>query len=232
MRYLKHIVANLLYDLYSIKCRRVRNLIEKMVASLEGGQHLSVTLRRIFKDYHQIEIGMYTYGGCFNWHTVRGNTRIGRYCSIADGVYILNANHPLRFRSTYPFYIIHGLEHVEKRLIVRGSKDIGNDVWIGQNAIILPSVKRIGDGAVIGAGSRVTKDVPDFAIVAGNPARVIRYRFDNKTIDRLKEEKWWEKNIEELTGHFHDFLIRLDQQTSNQYVDSLGSVDTAIPTDE
>ena len=232
MRYLKHFVANLLYHLYFIRCRRVRDLIEKTVASLEGGQPLSVTLRRIFKDYHQIEIGMYTYGGCFNRHTVRGNIKIGRYCSIADGVYILNANHPLRFRSTYPFYILRGLEHVEKKLIVRRNKDIGNDVWIGQNAIILPAVKRIGDGAVIGAGSVVTQDVPDFAIVAGNPARVIRYRFDEKTIDRLKEEKWWEKDIDELTGHFNDFLIRLDQQIPNQCFERLGSTDTATPMGE
>jgi hypothetical protein len=74
--------------------------------------------------------------------------------------------------------------------------------------------------------------VPDFAIVAGNPARVIRYRFDEKTIDRLKEEKWWEKDIDELTGHFNDFLIRLDQQIPNQCFERLGSTDTATPMGE
>jgi virginiamycin A acetyltransferase len=83
---------------------------------------------------------------------------------------------------------------------------IGNDVWFGYAAIILPSVVRIGDGAVIGAGSVVTKDVPDFAVVAGNPARIIRYRFSSQTIARLKEERWWDKSAEELESSIETFM--------------------------
>lgn len=88
---------------------------------------------------------------------------------------------------------------------------IGHDVWIGQNAIILPTVKRIGDGAVIGAGAVVTKDVPDFAIVLGNPANVVKYRFSGETIDRIKRQAWWNKDMEELKGDFEKFTQPIEE---------------------
>ena len=78
--------------------------------------------------------------------------------------------------------------------LVNGILNIGSDVWIGANAIITPSCKKIGNGSVIGAGSIVTKDVPDYAIVAGNPAKIIRYRFDATKISTMLTEKWWLKN--------------------------------------
>jgi acetyltransferase-like isoleucine patch superfamily enzyme len=83
--------------------------------------------------------------------------------------------------------------------------EIGNDVWIGQSAIILRQVSKIGDGAVIGAGAVVTKDVPDYAIVAGSPAKVIRYRFSQENIQKLKKEQWWNKSIEELKESINEF---------------------------
>lgn len=73
-----------------------------------------------------------------------------------------------------------------------GNLEIGNDVWIGQYAVILPSCKRIGDGAVIGAGSMITKDVPDYAVVAGNPGKIIKYRFEPEIIELLKKIRWWD----------------------------------------
>lgn len=79
-----------------------------------------------------------------------------------------------------------------------GKLTIGNDVWIGQYAVILPSCDYIGDGAVIGAGSIVTKNVPDYAIVAGNPAKVIKYRFSDEQIEQLKEIKWWDWDVDFL----------------------------------
>lgn len=82
---------------------------------------------------------------------------------------------------------------------------IGNDVWIGQNAIILASVTNIGDGAVIGAGTVVTKNVPDFAVVVGNPGRIVKYRFSEQATRKLKQERWWDKDIDDLRVNLDDF---------------------------
>lgn len=85
------------------------------------------------------------------------------------------------------------------------SLSIGHDVWLGHNSIIMPNVKEIGTGAVIGAGAVVNKDVPPYAVVVGNPARVVRYRFEKCIIDDLLKSKWWEKSIEELKPHILEF---------------------------
>ena len=95
-------------------------------------------------------------------------------------------------------------------MIPRTKLVIGNDVWIGHNAIILPSVSNIGDGAVIGAGSVVTKDVPPFAVVAGNPAKIILYRFSEEKIREIMKSPWWGKDINELKNEFDSFLLPLE----------------------
>ena len=82
---------------------------------------------------------------------------------------------------------------------LKGDTVIGNDVWIGQNATIMPGV-HIGDGAIIGANSLVSKDVEPYTIVAGNPIRIIRKRFDDELIDLLERFKWWDKSIEEINN--------------------------------
>lgn len=150
----------------------------------------SETLRVIFSKYHNIEIGKYSYGGCFDLERITAHTKIGRYCSFAAGVCILNRNHPVRFKSTHPYFFNTTLGYVKKELIPMRHIVIGNDVWVGRNALILPSVERIGDGAVIGAGAVVTKDVPDFAVVAGNPAKFMKWRFSEKTRAELKASQW------------------------------------------
>ena len=202
----KKVLTILLYRLYTVKRRRIRNIILALVTRLEGGQMYSQTLRRIFSVYHDIEIGMYSYGGCFNLNNIRAYTRIGRYCSFADGVCIFNANHPIELKSTHPFFYEPSFGYVESEQISRRSIVIGNDVWIGQNAVILASVKKIGHGAVIGAGAVVTKDVPEFAILAGNPARILRYRFSEEIQEEIIESQWWNKDIKELKECFDQFL--------------------------
>jgi acetyltransferase-like isoleucine patch superfamily enzyme len=198
-------IAPLLYQFYAAPRCSVRDMILRIAARLEGGEMMSQTLRRIFKDYHQIEVGLYSYGGCFNAKRIAPFTQIGRYCSFAEGVVVLNANHPLQFKSTHPFFYNPRLGCVREELIERRSITIGNDVWVGCNAIILPAVSRVGDGAVIGAGAIVTRDVPDFAVVAGNPARIIRYRFSEECRRQIKASRWWDKSIEELRENFADF---------------------------
>ena len=91
---------------------------------------------------------------------------------------------------------------------------IGHDVYIGMNVIILPNVTRIGTGAVIAAGSVVIKNVPPFAIVGGNPAKLIRYRFSEETIKKILASKWWEKDIDQLhadSSEFYTFLSPLER---------------------
>ncbi|MCK5149253.1 CatB-related O-acetyltransferase [bacterium] len=161
----------------------------------------------MFKKYHNIEIGKYSYGGCFNLSNIRAFTKVGRYCSFAQNVYIYNTNHPLEKKSVHPFFYNPALGLVEREQVSRRHIEIGNDVWVGQNVIILASVSNIGDGVVIGAGTVVTKDVPDYAVVVGNPGKIIKYRFSESTIRKLKQEQWWQKDITELFANIEDFYI-------------------------
>ena len=206
------VLSGLLYRLYVIKMRRVRDLILRMVAGLEKGEMLSPTLRRIFLGYHDIDVGMYSYGGCFDSLRIGAHTKIGRYCSFAGGVWRFNANHPMSFKSMHPYFYNPYFGQVEHELINRSELVVGNDVWVGQNVLILPRVRRIGDGAVIGAGAVVTKDVPDYAIVAGNPAEVKKYRFSERTIERIKAQQWWNKTIEELKANMEDFVRPVEDE--------------------
>jgi acetyltransferase-like isoleucine patch superfamily enzyme len=197
------IISKILYVAYRV--RNLRCLALSLVKKIEGDEFYSPTLRKIFKDYHNIDIGMYSYG-CFNVSTIGPKTMIGRYCSFAAGVSILHANHPLTHKSLHPFFYNPCFEYVNDLKIIRSPIIIGHDVWIGQNAIITPSVNRIGNGVAIGAGSVVTKDIPDFAVVVGNPARVIKYRFDQETIIQLNHSQWWLKDIKELIKNMDDFI--------------------------
>ena len=127
---------------------------------------------------------------------------IGKFCQIARGVeFIMNdANHQMYAVSTFPFYTLEGWEMDAPSpadMPFKGDTVIGNDVWIGQNAVILPGV-HIGDGAIIGANSVVGSDVSPYTIVAGNPARVLRKRFDDELIELMLQFKWWDLSIAEI----------------------------------
>lgn len=145
-----------------------------------------------------MRVGLYTHGGCFVPWMVDPQTTIGRYCSIAGGVRIVNHNHPLSFKGTSGLFFNPALGLCDRWLVEHNPLEIGNDVWIGANAVVMPEVNRIGDGAVIGAGAVVNRDVPAYAVVLGNPGRVVKYRFPPQAIAKLLEEKWWEKDVDEL----------------------------------
>lgn len=140
---------------------------------------------------------------------------IGKFCSIAKGVeFIMNgANHRMNCVSTYPFYIMGGdwgsaLKPHTDELPLKGDTVVGNDVWIGQNVTILPGV-HIGDGAIIGANSVVSKDIPAYAIAAGNPCRVKKLRFSEEEIKVLEETKWWDWEIEKIEEN-HEIIDSSD----------------------
>ncbi|MDX1924727.1 MAG: CatB-related O-acetyltransferase [Rickettsiaceae bacterium] len=148
---------------------------------------------------------------------------IGKFCQIASDVRFImsGANHAMNGFSTYPFKAFGG-EWAEKDLmnvVNKGDIIVGNDVWIGNSATIMPGVK-IGDGAIIGTNSLVTKDVPAYTIVGGNPAKEIRKRFDYETIQLLHTIKWWDwdvqkitDNLEVITGGKIDELKRIYEES-------------------
>ena len=140
------------------------------------------------------EIGDHTYGKPrVVSRGEKASLKIGKYCSISTHVVIfLGSEHRTDWISTYPFPLLwETAKSISGHPYSKGDVIIGSDVWIGYNATILSGVT-IGDGAVIGTGSVVSGDVPPYAIVAGNPAQIIRYRFGDETIQKLLEIKWWD----------------------------------------
>ena len=122
---------------------------------------------------------------------------VGRYVSVGPGVHAFLRNHPLDRLSMHPFFYNSQLKYVPVDNIEDGHLEIGHDAWIGANVIVTPKCFRIGIGAVIAAGSIVTKDVPDFAVVAGNPAKILYFRFEQQVMDEILEGKWWENSVDE-----------------------------------
>lgn len=143
-------------------------------------------------------LGRYTYLGD-NCTIIR--TEIGAFCSISGGANIGGGGHAMHFASTSPVFNkgrnILNTNFSDSTFEPFKDTFIGNDVWIGARCMIKSGI-RIGTGAVIGMGSVVTKDVPPYAVVAGNPAQVIRFRFDEKTIETLLQSHWWEWSEEKL----------------------------------
>jgi len=136
------------------------------------------------------------------------NTIIGRFCSISDYCNIGLPSHPLSYVSSSPVFL-KGKNNLKINFNEFGFEDckktwIGNDVWIGAN-VMIKSGLTIGDGAVIGAGAVVTHDIPPYEIWAGNPAKLIRKRFDDETIKKLLEIKWWEWSGEKITRNANLF---------------------------
>lgn len=192
--------------LYRLPSGRLKAAIRWLVSKAEGGEVYSATLREIFSRYHNVHIGMYTLGACFKVGAVDRHTNIGRYCSIARTARVHNRNHPLERKSTHPFFYNPVLRCCSGNSVPYIPLDIGSDVWIGHNAVIMPHVRQIGHGAVVAAGAVVSNDVPPYAVVVGNPARVVRYRFPPAIIQRLLAEKWWERSIEELLPDLAEYL--------------------------
>lgn len=159
----------------------------------EGGQQTSTTLRKIYKNRYKIDVDMYTYG-CFDPelnYALGGEVHIGKYCSFAKGIRYFAANHPIDYVSMSP-YFYNKKFGFDVKDVHRSSLTIGHGVWCGYGALITSGCKVIGNGSVIAAGAVVTHDVPPYAIVGGNPARIIKYRFDTDTISCIEESKWWE----------------------------------------
>lgn len=140
----------------------------------------------------------------FNWPEFGDKLIIGNFCAIANGVKFMmgSANHRLGSITTYPFAAFGGAWEAAvpphlSQLPRKGDTLLDNDVWVGRQSVIMPGV-HIGNGAIIAARSVVTKDVPPYAIVGGNPARLIRMRFDDEMIGLLQQLQWWNFKGEQL----------------------------------
>ncbi len=166
-----------------------------------------------------VTVGGHSYGTpkVYSWDN-KTKLVIGKYCSIAEGVvFLLGGEHRMDWITTYPFSAFPEEWSTATSILghpaTKGDISIGNDVWIGHGALIMSGIK-IGDGAVIGAGSVVTKDVENYAIVAGNPAKFIKYRFDQPTREYLCNLSWWNWSHEKVSQNLL-FLMK-EPRTPNE----------------
>jgi acetyltransferase-like isoleucine patch superfamily enzyme len=211
-----HPISSLVKLIYKLaggdRRRSVARLALWIFFRLEGGQYRSASARDILAKDYRVVVGAHSYGELFVPGAFAPSAIVGRYVSIARGVKIFTQNHPVDWITTHPYFYECGFGFVKKDMLEPATIQIGNDVWIGQNAVLLAGCKTVGNGAIVGAGSVVTKSVPDFAIVAGNPARILRYRFSQSTIDRINSTKWWEKEPDELVTEYSKICSAIDEQ--------------------
>lgn len=171
----------------------------------------------------QIEVGEYTYyddpedsegferNVLYLFPFVGDRLVIGRYCAIARGVkFVMNgANHKLSGFSTYPFNIFSPdwarVTPLPEELPFKGDTVVEHDVWLGYEALVMPGV-RIGSGAIVAARAVVTADVPPYAVVGGNPARVLKMRYDEDRVARLLRIAWWHWDADKVTRNLEHIV--------------------------
>lgn len=176
-------ILGILHARITKKCR-----IYSVYASPKAIKGCNIEIQQGARIDASTEIGGNTYIGCYSYIT---RAKIGRYVSIANNVSIGQGEHRLDNISTSSMFYDSPWEE-----LTAGYCEIGNDVWIGVDAVILRNVK-IGIGAVIAANAVVTKDVPNFAVVAGVPAKIIKYRFSEEEQSQILHSMWWESEIVE-----------------------------------
>lgn len=186
------------------------------IRTLSGEIHLGTVFLSAVIDHPNWSIGDYTYASAHqppqDWAAhlapylypgAPERLQIGRFCQIADGVRFItsSANHRRDGISTFPFSVMQGVFTDRPSMPGPGpDTTVGHDVWIGSGATILPGA-RIGSGAIIGAGAVVKGEVPPYAIVSGNPACVVRHRFDETEVARILAVAWWSWPIEHIVQH-------------------------------
>lgn len=158
-------------------------------------------------------IGDYTYTGA---NTIIKKTDIGKFCSISWNVSITGNKHDYNLISPHPFTHLRTFNFIDENSPLDSERVyIQNDVWLGMNSCVLPGIK-IYSGSIIGAGSVVTKDVPPYAIVAGNPAKLIKYRFSDEIISDFLEVEWWNWPYEIIKKNMYLFKKTVDTDIAKE----------------
>lgn len=180
----------------------------------DGSTYENTVWLKTVIDHPNIEVGEFTYYNDFEPVTdyaariapylhpgAPERLMIGKFCQFANGTRFItsSADHPKRWFTSYPFAVFdHSLmDHFAKEFTTGNDTVIGNDVWIGDSARIMPGVT-LSDGVIVGSGAVVTRDVPSWSIVAGNPGRVIRRRFPDEVCERLDRLAWWNRDLDDI----------------------------------
>ena len=182
------------------------------IDNFPADRNISININNLSTNILTVGRGSYAVDLSINFFIFNPHALIGRFCSIAEDIhFLIGGNHPYKNVSSFPFDVIDVVKKIfdtaEPICCKRPNPSqiiVGHDVWIGRGVTIMGGVK-IGNGAVIGAGAVVAKNIPPYAIAVGNPARVIKYRFDEETIRKLLAVKWWnwdlKKNRGQLPAH-------------------------------
>lgn len=185
--------------------------------NVELGQYTEIGISNIFEN---IKLDDFSYTGQF---CILQNAEIGKFSNIAAMVRIGPTNHPMNRPTLHHFTyrrMKYGFAESDDELFYQWRMEqkvnIGHDTWIGHGAIIMPCVK-IGNGAVVGSGAVVTKDVDPYTIVVGVPAKPIKKRFAEDRIRKLEEIKWWDWSYEIIKGRLIDFYLSINEFTDKYY---------------
>jgi virginiamycin A acetyltransferase len=200
---------------------RFRSLLERIVLPvLRRRQYESIILRAYFSRTYGINVGMYSVY-CFDRWRIAAGTTVGRYCSIAATARVIDANHPIRALSTHAYFYSREFGLVDQESVDAEAPVVEDDVWMGHNSIATPECKRIGRGAVIGAGAIVMRDVPRYGIMVGAPARLVGFRFPPDVVEAIEATEWWLLDKHELKrglASVPEFLVSPSVESAHAFL--------------
>ncbi|WP_394764412.1 LnmK family bifunctional acyltransferase/decarboxylase [Phenylobacterium sp.] len=187
-------------------------------------EYNSLELRRYFERTAGLKVGLYTLGAFDRWR-LPPNTVVGRYSSIAKSARLIDANHPIDALSTHPYFYLKefGLSATDRANVQ--AQVVEDDVWLGHNCTVTPGCHVIGRGSIVGAGAVVMSDVPRYAIMAGAPAKLVRYRFAPDVIEAVEATEWWlldKPDLEAALRQAPGFAFAPTRENANQFLAAIG----------